>query len=98
MEAFLRCLISRGMFSDEVAVRGTMADGTEFSLFAPRVFVEIDEPAPEVGAIEGWLRVEVLSREGALMLVWLPAEPFEHGQTIAVRDSQVEVRRPREPV
>ena len=28
------------------------------------------------------------------MLVRLPVEPFEHGPTIAVRDSEIEVRRP----
>ena len=49
MEAFLRCLISRGMFSDEVAVRGTMADGKEYSLFAPKAFVEVEELVPDDG-------------------------------------------------
>ncbi len=36
MEAYFRCLISRGMFSNEVAVRGKTAYGEEFSLFAPK--------------------------------------------------------------
>jgi hypothetical protein len=98
MEALFRCLISRGLFSNEVAVRGKTAYAEEFSLFAPKEFVDIDEPVPEVGAVEGWLRVEVLERQGALMLVRLPSEPFENSQNVTVRDSEVEIRRRHEAV
>ena len=34
---------SRGLFSNEVAVRGKTAYGTEFSMFVPKDFVDIDE-------------------------------------------------------
>jgi hypothetical protein len=98
MEAFFRCLISRGLFSDEVAARGKTASGAEFSMFVPKEFVNFDEPVPDVGAVEGWLRVEVLSREGALMLVRLPGEPFENGRNVTVRDSEVEIRPRHETV
>ncbi len=98
MEAYFRCLLSRGLFSNEVAVRGKTASGTEFSLFVPKDFVDIDESVPDVGAVEGWLRVEVLAREGALMLVRLPGEPFENSQNVTVRDSEVEIRSRHEAV
>ena len=86
------------MFSNEVAVRGKTAFETEFSLFVPKDFVDIDESVPDVGAVEGWLRVEVLTREGALMLVRLPGEPFENGRNVTVRDSEVEIRPRHETV
>jgi hypothetical protein len=98
MEAHFRCLISRGLFSNEVAVRGKTAYGAEFSLFVPKDFVDTDESVPDVGAVEGWLRVEVLAREGALMLVRLPSEPFENSQNVTVRDSEVEIRPRHEAV
>jgi hypothetical protein len=48
--------------------------------------------------VEGWLRVEVLMREGALILVRLPGEPFENSQNVTVRDSEVEIRPRHETV
>ena len=98
MEALLKCLISRGMFSGEVAVRGESAYGAEFSMFAPSDFVEADLAQAATGPVEGWLCVEVLQREGPLMLIHLPCQTFENGQTITVRDSQVELRPRRETV
>ncbi len=98
MEALLRCQVSRGMFSGEVAVRGKTAYGAEFSLFVPDDFVEADLSATVTEAVNGWIRVEVLQREGALMLVRLPYQTFENGQTVTVRDSEVEIRPRRETV
>jgi hypothetical protein len=98
MEALLRCLVNRGMFSGEVAVRGKTSDGTEFSLFVPEDFVEANLSATADQSVDGWLRVEVLAREGALILVRLPSQTFENGQTVTVRDDQVENRARREPV
>ena len=48
--------------------------------------------------MDGWLSVEVLDREDALLLVRLPGQTFENGQTVTVRDSQVDVRPRRETV
>jgi hypothetical protein len=98
MEALLRCYVSRGMFSGEVAIRGEAADGTEFSLFVPDNFIEADLSATADEAVDGSLRVEVLAREGALILVRLPGQTFENGQTVTVRDSEVEIRPRREAV
>jgi hypothetical protein len=96
MEALLRCQISPGLFSGEVAVRCKAADGGEFSLFVPDDFVEHE--AMDASPIEGWLCVEVLAREGALILVRLPGQTFENGQTVTVRDTQVELRPRHEKV
>lgn len=98
MEAFLRCQVSPGMFSGEVAVRGRTADGTEYSLFVSDDFVEYEETAVAVAPVDGWLCVEVLGRESGLMLVRLPGQTFENGQTVTVRDSEIEIRSPCETV
>ena len=98
MDALLRCQVSPGMFSGEVAVRGRTADGTEFSLFVSDDCVEFDHPIPADGSVEGWLCVDVLAREDALLLVRLPGQTFENGQTVTVRDAQVEHRPRRETV
>ncbi len=98
MDAMLRCQVSPGMFSGEVAVRGQAADGTEFSLFVSDDFVEYDQTIPADGSVKGWLCVDVLAREGALLLVRLPGQTFENGQTVTVRDTEVEARPRRETV
>jgi hypothetical protein len=98
MDALLRCQVGPGMFSGEVAVRSRTADGTEFSLFVSDDFVEYDETLPADGSVDGWLCVEVLAREGASLLVRLPGQTFDNGQTATVRDSEVEFRSRREAV
>ncbi len=98
MEALLRCQVNRGMFSGELAVRGKTAGGSEFSLFVPEDFVEANRPATGDQTVDGWLRVDVLAREGALILVRLPGQTFENGQTVTVRDDQVELPAHREAV
>jgi hypothetical protein len=98
METSLRCQVSPGMFSGEVAVRCVAADGAEFSLFVSDDFVEFGAPVGESRPVEGWLRVEAVEREGDLLLVRLPGQAFENGQMITVRDSQLESRPRREAV
>ncbi len=98
MDALLRCQVSPGMFSGEVAVRGRAADGTEFSLFVSDDCVEHDQAIPADGSVEGWLCVDMLAREGPLLLVRLPGQTFENGQTVTVRDTEVEVRSRHETV
>ena len=94
METLLQCEVSPGLFSGEVAVRGRAADDAEFSLFIPDDFVEFEAMVVDAGPVAGWICVEVLATEGSLLLVRLPGQTFENGQTITVRDSQVE-KRPR---
>ena len=98
MEALLRCYVSPGMFSGEAAVRGKTAGGSKFSLFVSEAFVEPNLSAAGDQTVEGWVRVEVIAREGALILVRLPGQTFENGQTVTVRDDQVEIRAHREAV
>lgn len=98
MSPFLRCRVSSGMFSNEVTIRGAAADGTEFSLFVEEEFVECGQPVGEGALTTGWLAVEELAREGNLVLVRLPGQTFENGQTVTVRDSQLEYRPHRERV
>ncbi len=93
MDASLRCQVSPGMFSGEVAVRGIAADGAEFSLFVSDEFVESETPVHGDGPVDGWLLVELLDRKNDLVLVRLPGQAFENGQTVTVRNSHVE-RRP----
>ena len=97
MDTFLRCQLSPGMFSVEAAVRGTAADGTEFSLFVPRDFIECDQPISDSSSIDGWLRVKILDQADDLTLVRLPGQAFENGETVTVKDSEVEQRPRREP-
>lgn len=95
MDAYLRCKIRKGLFSDEVAVFGTSADGNSFSLFVPEESVEL-RGLPRDAAVDGLLRVEILDEGNGQVLVRLPAQAFENGTTLVVRDAEVERRRPRE--
>lgn len=81
--AFLRCEIKEGLFSDEVAVSGTDARGAEYSLFTSDRFV--------TSGIDGnrYLRVQCLDEVGELVLILLPAKAFENGSTITVNRSQL---------
>jgi len=98
MEAFLRCKVSPGMFSGEVAVRGQTAAGVEFSLFVPDHLVEYDGIILARNSTDGWLCVEELAREGGLILVRLPGQTFENGQTVTVRETEIEIRHRCETV
>jgi len=86
------------MFSGEVAVRGKTAEGTEFSLFVADDYVEYDAPAASSHPVDGWIHVDVLAREGGLVLVRLPGQTFENGRTVTVRDCEVEFRPRHEAV
>lgn len=94
MENWLSCTVSPGQFSAEYSVSGERHDGTRFSLFAPREFVECDpEPTDDVPS-EGWLRAEECSRRGDLVLLRLPAQILENGYFVTVRSDQLRNARP----
>jgi hypothetical protein len=67
-------MVSPGQFSDEYAI-----DGGDFSLFAPKESVELDNGEPSRDhPVEGWLRVEVVKTgKGKTALVRLPSEAIE---------------------
>lgn len=96
MDTFLRCKISRGQFSREVAVRGATFDGTGYSLFAEKDDVEFDGPLQGFEEVDGWMRVEVLQEERGLALVRLPAEAFENGYFLTVNADQVQRRQAKQ--
>jgi hypothetical protein len=75
---FLRCKVSPGQFSNEMAVGGRRANGEEFSLFAPRDKVWVRPLASEAGAPqEGLLEVVPIEREGKRVLIRLPGQALE---------------------
>ena len=89
METYLRCRVTPGLFSGEVAVRGVAADGNDFSMFVSTDFVKLAGPLRQDRPVTGWLRVEVLSQPGERTLVRLPGQAFETGSTLAVDASQL---------
>jgi hypothetical protein len=95
---FLRCKISPGLFSGELAVRGVAFDGVEFSLFVGDEFVECDSTPITGQSRDGFLRVDVLAAEDELLLVRLPEQTFGNGHTVTVKKSQVQLLTPRERV
>ena len=83
---FLRCRVSPGQFSNEMAVSGRRANGEEFSLFAPRDKVWVRPFVPDEsggqdrhpdGPEEGLLEVVALEREGKRVLIRLPGQALE---------------------
>jgi hypothetical protein len=98
MDTLLRCQVSRGLFSGEVAIRGKCADGTDFSLFVPDEYVDCKSQDIGDRMVDGWVVVDVLQTKGPLLLLRLPGESFENGRTILVEDSQIEKRSFREKV
>lgn len=95
-ETWLRCWISPGQFSVEYAVSGEMFNGTGFSLFASEDDVEFDTPPFEGQRVPGWIRVQILDSKPGLLLVCLPQQTLENGQTVTVQADQVEQRPARQ--
>ncbi len=89
MDVYVRCKVSRGQFSGELAVHGVAHRGVQYSLFVPREFVDCEASFAGDTEVDGWLRVEVLASEGELRLVRLPCESFENGRTITIEVSQI---------
>lgn len=90
MNVLLRCKVGRGMFSGELAVRGTAADGVEFSLFVPKECVRYREPVEDPTSVDALLCVNVLAEEAGRVLILLPGEAFENGRTVTVDAQQLE--------
>lgn len=95
-DTWLQCVVSEGQFSDEYAVRARTADGTEFSLFVPQEFVEVDHPPTEQAALPAVVRVDVLDEQQDLVLVRLPRQTLENGRSVTVSRAQLETRPARQ--
>ena len=90
MSTYLHCTVGRGQLGGEWAVRCSSYSGEQFSLFVPNEFVEAERD--EGGA--GWLRVDILQKDGARALVRLPAPTFENGHTVTVGLNQIKTGTP----
>jgi hypothetical protein len=88
-EAYFRCMIAPGQFSDEFAVSGTQSNGQGFSLFAPRDLVTSRETPVRGQPVEGNLKVRIWQEEGSLAVIRLPGEPLETGPFVTVNVDQL---------
>ena len=96
-QTWLRCQIGCGQFNCEYAVRGELADGTQFSLFTDAESLEHDIEPSEGRSVDGWMKVEVLERRDNMVLVQLPRQTLENGRFVTVNQEQLRVAAPREP-
>jgi hypothetical protein len=97
-ETWLRCLVSPGMFDNEIGVDGRQFDGSVFSFFGPDDAVEPEQELTREKSVPGWVRVEILDRKGDLVLVKLPRQTFQNGAYITVTADQLQTRAPRQKV
>src|SRR5437773_1751437 len=95
---WLRCQLSPGMFDHEVGVQGQQADGSEYSLFAPREAVDHGNQALTSGhTVPGFLRVRPVDSRGDHVLVQLPGETFQNGYFITVKASELVAQPQKQP-
>jgi hypothetical protein len=89
VDALLKCKVTPGQFSDELAV-----NCEKFSLFAPRSLVELtrDQQPSANHPAEAWLRVRLIDRSNGKALVRLPNEALEIGYLVWVDSQRVKVR------
>lgn len=76
---WLKCIVTDGQFQSEKAVRGEDHAGRGFSFFADKKCV-----SPSGDSV----KVIILAEESERVLVKLPGQTFENGQTITVARSQ----------
>lgn len=89
MDAWLRCELSVGQFKNEVAVRLQDFAGEAMSLFVPLSTVRTSKPIGEQWT-QGALKVSILDSDQGHHLILLPSQTFSNGQTITVRDDQLD--------
>jgi hypothetical protein len=86
------------MFDHEVGVQGQQADGSEYSLFAPREAVDHGtQPLISGQTVPGFLRVRPMARRDGHVLVQLPGETFQNGYFITVKADQLVARPHKQP-
>jgi hypothetical protein len=91
-ETWLHCKVSPGMFDHEIGVQGQQADGSEYSLFAPREAVDQGGQSLTSGqTVPGFVRVTAGERRGDRVLVELPGQTFQNGAFITVKADQLQV-------
>ena len=82
-ESWLRCSVSQGMFSDELAVTipGSSDADERTSVFVPRDLVR----PPTPGRTEGHVRVQAYQQDST----WWVILPTEYGLAIPVKSSDL---------
>jgi hypothetical protein len=93
----LRCRVYPGQFSVEYAVGVRQSDGSEVSLFVPLDFVDCAGIPASDRPLSGWIRVQLVEKQGELALVYLPRQTLENGQYITVEANQLEARPQPQP-
>jgi hypothetical protein len=88
MEAWLRCSLSPGQFSNELVAVVCSAQGREFSLFVPKSDLDYNEAPTGNRSVEGWVRVKVVESEDNLFVIRLPRVTLENGQYLTVNAGQ----------
>lgn len=86
---FLKCIVSVGQFSNEVAIRGEDHAGVAFSFFVEKRLVDYKDEPQRGRDVNGLLHVEALEQKGDLVLIRLPGRTFENGSTITAKSSQL---------
>jgi hypothetical protein len=84
------------MFDHELGVEGRQTNGAVWSLFAPKQAVDYGDQPLEEGA-QGWIRVNVLARQGDHVLVQLPGQTFQNGAFITVKADELQTRPQQQP-
>ena len=88
MEAWLKCFVGPGQFSDEFAVKIKLSNGLISSLFASSGDVQVEDQNNE-GEVRAKLRITKIDEKDDLALIQLPHPTFENGQTITVKKTQL---------
>jgi hypothetical protein len=96
MEHWLRCSVYPGQFSVEYAVTVRQSDGMDVSLFVPQGLVEVEGIPASNQPLSGLIRVDLVEKQGELVLVHLPRQTLENGQYITVQANQLEARPQRQ--
>jgi hypothetical protein len=90
---WLCCEAAPGQFPGELGITGETSNCTVFSLFMPDKRVICSQTPSEGKPAECWLEVEVISKQGDLVVVRLPRQTLENGQFVIVKGNQLQ----REP-
>ena len=69
----MRAVISLGIFSGEFQVTVQLGEDREIHLNVSEDFVEVPEP-PTADGVNGFLKVDIIEKEGSQFLVALPGE------------------------
>ena len=73
---WLKCKVMPGQYSGECAIKSSLFNDKEFSLFAEKRHVSFEGKLSLEKPIDGWLKVEAGLRTDNLVVVNLPHNPL----------------------